>query len=237
MTTPDPNKEVLSQINTIENDLRELHGKAQFNSLHSELSNLQGTIGGFNNQIIVIRKRGYVFEKGLEAQAQKLNRDWISIHANIKRRIDQEAFNLKTDLANVEGQVTRLVAMRSNPAAARSRISAVRSTVDNFDSKVTAAENVIKNMYAVMESEASSLTSLLTRIDWTLDELNSATFRLIATEGIIMAVEAVWVDGKEDKDDPKGVLYLTDQRLLFERKQEVATKKVLFVATEKKLVQ
>jgi hypothetical protein len=33
------------------------------------------------------------------------------------------------------------------------------------------------------------------------------------------------------------VLYLTDQRLLFEQKEKVATKKVLFVATEKKLVQ
>ncbi len=53
-----------------------------------------------------------------------------------------------------------------------------------------------------------------------------------------MAVEAVWLkDGKEDKDDPKGVLYLTDQRLLFEQKQQVATKKILFITTESQKVQ
>ena len=41
-----------------------------------------------------------------------------------------------------------------------------------------------------------------------------------------MGVKAVWTkDGKEDKSDPEGTLYLTDQRLLFEQKEEVATKK------------
>jgi len=53
-----------------------------------------------------------------------------------------------------------------------------------------------------------------------------------------MAVEAVWIQsGKESGEDPKGVLYLTDQRLIFEQKQEIATKKFLFIATEKQKVQ
>lgn len=53
-----------------------------------------------------------------------------------------------------------------------------------------------------------------------------------------MAVEAVWTrDGKEDGSDPKGVIYLTDQRLLFEQKQEIATKKFLFITTATEKVQ
>ena len=53
-----------------------------------------------------------------------------------------------------------------------------------------------------------------------------------------MAVKAVWCkDVKERNDDPEGVLYLTDQRLIFEQKEEVATKKILFITTEKKKVQ
>ena len=40
-----------------------------------------------------------------------------------------------------------------------------------------------------------------------------------------------------DKDGVGGVLFLTDQRLLFEQKEEVVTKKVLFIATEKQKVQ
>ena len=46
-----------------------------------------------------------------------------------------------------------------------------------------------------------------------------------------MAVRATWQKGGED--NPQGILYLTDQRLLFEQKQEIGAKKVLFITTEK----
>jgi hypothetical protein len=50
-----------------------------------------------------------------------------------------------------------------------------------------------------------------------------------------LAVKAKW--DRDGKDDPKGILYLTDQRMAFERKEDVATKKVLFITTEKEKVQ
>jgi hypothetical protein len=39
------------------------------------------------------------------------------------------------------------------------------------------------------------------------------------------------------KEGPEGVLYLTDERLIFEQKENIATKKVLFITTEKEKVQ
>ena len=55
---------------------------------------------------------------------------------------------------------------------------------------------------------------------------------------MVRAVKALWTrDEQEDKTDPKGILFLTDQRLLFEQREEIATKKVLFVTTERKKVQ
>jgi hypothetical protein len=78
----------------------------------------------------------------------------------------------------------------------------------------------------------------LYKLEWTLTELSEASFELLATESPLMAVKAVWAtEGKQKKDDPEGVLFLTDLRLLFEQKEKIATKKVLFVATEKKKVQ
>ncbi len=65
--------------------------------------------------------------------------------------------------------------------------------------------------------------------------LAEAKFKLLPTEGLYAAVEAKW--DRDGKDDPKGLLYLTDQRLLFEQKEDVATKKFLFIATEKEKVQ
>jgi hypothetical protein len=75
-------------------------------------------------------------------------------------------------------------------------------------------------------------------VEWAFKQVAEATFQLLPTEAAIMAVKATWVKGeKEDNDDPQGILYLTDQRLLFEQKQELATKKVLFITTQKEKVQ
>jgi hypothetical protein len=69
-------------------------------------------------------------------------------------------------------------------------------------------------------------------------QLAEATFQLLPTECGIAAVKGVWCKtSKEQKGDPEGVLYLTDQRIIFEEKEEVVTKKVLFLATEKQKVQ
>jgi hypothetical protein len=58
------------------------------------------------------------------------------------------------------------------------------------------------------------------------------------TEAAVFAVGVVSLQGsKGSPDDPKGILYLTDQRLIFEQKQEIATKKFLFITTEKQKVQ
>jgi len=54
----------------------------------------------------------------------------------------------------------------------------------------------------------------------------------------VRAVKATWTrDEKKDKEDPEGILFLTDQRLIFEQREEIATKKVLFITTERKKVQ
>jgi hypothetical protein len=66
--------------------------------------------------------------------------------------------------------------------------------------------------------------------------MEQASFGLIATEAPVEAVPANWKK-PDDKDGVEGVLFLTDQRLIFEQKEEVATKKVLFITTEKQKVQ
>jgi hypothetical protein len=63
---------------------------------------------------------------------------------------------------------------------------------------------------------------------------HAATFSLQPGESPLDITPATYL---RDKDEgPEGLLYLTNFRLLFEQKEEIATKKVLFVATEKELI-
>jgi DNA-directed RNA polymerase subunit RPC12/RpoP len=107
-----------------------------------------------------------------------------------------------------------------------------------LEDKAQSAENTVNGMYNSFSSQVSSLTGRLDEIDYLLTQLSEAKFSLLPTEGGIMAVKAIWCKNvKEQDDDPEGVLYLTDQRLIFEQKEEVATKKFLFITTETKKVQ
>lgn len=97
---------------------------------------------------------------------------------------------------------------------------------------------MIRGMVDTLNKETNMLKQHLEHITWAFDQLAASTVRLHAAEGLIEVVEAVWApNGKEDKDDPKGFLVLTDQRMIFEQDEEIATKKVLFITTAKERVQ
>ena len=110
--------------------------------------------------------------------------------------------------------------------------------MEMLEDQVRSAENTVNGMYNSFEQQVNILDTHLDEIDYMLAQLAEAKFSLLPTEGGLRAIKAVWCkDVKERDDDPEGVLYLTDQRLLFEQKEQVATKKILFITTEKKLVQ
>jgi DNA-directed RNA polymerase subunit RPC12/RpoP len=237
MTTQDPNQQILNEINSIESDFRELHSKVQLSSARDSVNEMDSTIGQLDSRIATLRTRGYAFGKDLESKSKDLKRRWQMKAPNIKRKIEQESREMETELNRLEPQVRSLAPMKARPAAAKGRVSSIRSAVSNLESRVNAAANVVSGMYEGESTEFDTLERELKLAEYALDQIDGASFSLAATEAVIRAVEAVMVEGKEDKDDPKGTLFLTDQRILFEQKQEVPTKKVLFVATEKKMVQ
>ncbi|HEX7474904.1 MAG TPA: hypothetical protein VF318_02975, partial [Dehalococcoidales bacterium] len=145
---------------------------------------------------------------------------------------------LLNSLRPIEMQMPQLNATASNPAAARGLLGSMQSSVNMLESKVSATERSIEGMYDQFNNQVYQFTKHLNEIEYLVTQLAEATFQLLPTEGGIAAIKAVWCKtGKEQKGDPEGVLYLTDQRILFEQKEEIVTKKVLFVATEKQKVQ
>jgi len=107
-----------------------------------------------------------------------------------------------------------------------------------LEGNVSAAERQIEVSYQAFNNQVNLVKEHLAALEWMLTQLTEAKFTLLPTESGIAAIKAVWSkEAKEKDDDPEGVLYLTDQRLLFEQKEELATKKVLFIATEKQKVQ
>jgi hypothetical protein len=238
MTTTSPAEELAHEISALQTQVGWLQEGVRLSTLKDAVEDIQTTVESLDQRLAGLRGRGYVFEKGLEAQATDYAQQWNKLYPSVAQQISAQAARLQGSLVPLETQVNQLAGMSNNPAAARPMLASLKTGIDTLKDKVSASERSIGGMYDQFNQQLSALTSHLDKVDWTLSQLAEASFQLLATEAGIMAVKAVWAkSGKEGKGDPQGVLYLTDQRLIFERKEEVATKKVLFIATEKETVQ
>ena len=238
MTTPSPAQEIASEISSLQSKINSLQQSVRLTKARDAVEDLQTTVNGMAQRVATLRTRGYFFEKDLENQAQSFVESWALLYPNLQVQINMQSSVLINSLRPIEMQMPQLAAAASSPGMARGLLTSLQSAVSQLESKVSAAEQTIEGMYDQFNKQVYTTTKHLDEIEYLVAQLAEASFQLLPSEGGIAAVKAVWCKtGKEQKGDPEGVLYLTDQRIIFEQKEEIATKKVLFVVTQKEKVQ
>lgn len=230
--------EISQQVTSLQNEVTSMQEKVRLSGARDSVEDIQTTVNSMDQRIANLRQNGYVFEKQLENQVTDLMDQWVDLYPSVKAQIDSQSQTLLNNMRGVEAQMHQLNNQRSNLNIAQSLVGTVENKVNSLKGQITAAESTISGMYDQFSQQVNQLKYHLDGIEWMLTELAEASFQLLPTEAGIAAVKAVYYKGgKEKKDDPEGILFTTDQRLIFERKEDVTTKKVLFVATEKEKVQ
>jgi hypothetical protein len=176
-----------------------------------------------------LRTRGYAFRSFLENKIQVLTDKWRQTRASVSQEIDKRTRELDQEADKAESVLRQAAA--SGQAAAVSR---AESAISTLESKVRAAASAVEAMYNTFEQNVNQTGAQVDEVEWLLNQIDEACFQLHPAEDPVMACEAEYME--TEKEGPKGILYLTDERLIFERKEQVATKKVLFIATEKETV-
>lgn len=238
MTTPEPIEQLNSLYNSLRDELQSLQSKVRLTDAREAISEFETKIKGLPQTIHNLRTRHYTFETTLENQATELGQRWNSLRPSVEAFINDQTLWLEGALRPLDSRLTYISGQLNNPDSMLGLAQELERDVNNLSSKIDEAEASAARMYEELSEQFNPLSKHLDDLDYTLDQVEQACFKLLSSEAILMAIKATWTrDGKEDKDDPQGVLYLSDRRLIFEQKQEVATKKVLFITTERKLVQ
>jgi predicted nucleic acid-binding Zn-ribbon protein len=233
-----PAAQLAQEIDSLQTKLNDLQQDVRMATVRDEIEDIENKANGLPEKIKKLRGQGYVFENDLESRAADLKERWIAQKPYILQQVDQQSRDLDMEVSPVEVAMHQLSLRRDNVEQAQLYLNSAKSAISTLEGKVEAAKRSIQGMYDSFSSELDKLQARFDKLDWMLTQVAQATFRLLGTEAAVMAVEAIWIkDGKEDKDDPKGIFYLTDQRILFEQKQEIATKKFLFITTETQKVQ
>ncbi|KAB2860824.1 MAG: hypothetical protein F9K46_09360 [Anaerolineae bacterium] len=107
-------------------------------------------------------------------------------------------------------------------------ISQLDGAMSRLSSEVDGAKRRIEGMYGEIPNNVSQTVSQIYLIETYLERAGEASFPLLAGEAIYMVVEAEWKKGKDKDDNPDGLLYITNQRVVMEQKEKVGKKLGMF---------
>lgn len=226
---------VAQDASALQYSLQRLQSDGSLEDIETDIASLDSNLNHVLDLLESARAKGYAFQKDLEEIAYQAAAQWQGMREQVLNALKGQSAVLSNRFTPLGGQVQTVNRLLGNPAAAGQQIRVAHNQVNELLVDVGRIRSDLEGTYAEIESQVYQLTNRLTQIHWALDQIQQARFQLEKTEDLVMAVGARW--DQSGKDDPEGILYITDQRLIFERKEKVATKKVLFLTMASELVQ
>ncbi len=223
------------EVSNLERELDDLKSTSSLENIRSDIYNLDSELNNALNLLESAREKGYVYQKEIDDIAYQMKSQWDLVRPKVEAAVENNSVELQNQLNTLTPSIQRLNRVIGNSSVAEPALRDASSLTNDLLRNAQGVEREIENNYNDIENQLHQLNSRLTQIHWALDQLSKAKIELETGEELVMAAPARW--DKESTEDPEGVLYLTSKRLIFEQKEKIATKKVLFVTTASELVQ
>ncbi|MCC6601733.1 MAG: hypothetical protein IT327_00915 [Anaerolineae bacterium] len=210
--------ELTAQISSVQDKFERLAAQAELEDVFSAVGDIDNKLTQLPFDLEALRDRGYVHSGQLEDRLEALDDQWDELRPRVEKALTEQVQRLDTELDQAERQMSRLT--NANAAVVKS----VDTAVDTLGSRVTAARGAVAGLYEGINTELHKIEFSLGQVQKMLDLVaGSQEIRLQEAEGPLLAVPAQWQ--QDGEDGPEGYLFITDQRLLFEQREEVVTKK------------
>jgi hypothetical protein len=229
MASRSVSEESRAKLGELQDQLGDLQESLSLAAIQDDMEEIQSTLTLLPTEIENLRSRGYAFRSFLERKVEVLTSQWEDASRQISREVPRLARELQREADEAER------ALHQALGGGTVQIARAESAVEALEHRVDGAQSSVRAMYETLQQNVNQTKSQVRQIEWLLDQVDQASFKLRPAEDAVAACKAQFMESQ--KDGPKGVLYLTDERLIFEQKEKKATKKVLFIATEKETVQ
>jgi hypothetical protein len=209
-------EELQLEVTRIETEFEKLEKQSQLSTIYDAIGRFDSRLVEYPLTVDASRNRGYVHSGQLEDQLEALDDKWDAVRPRVEVALREQVQRLDRELDDTERKVNRM----TNAAA----VKAGETAVNSLSRQISAAESAVEGLYQSLETELDAIGYRLNSIGRMLDRFEeSPEIRLYEAEGPLLAVEAEWQqDGEEG---PDGFLFLTDQRFMFEQREEVVTKR------------
>ncbi|MEI2612070.1 MAG: hypothetical protein V9G20_25830 [Candidatus Promineifilaceae bacterium] len=212
--------EIITQIQGLQSRYASLESDAQLSSVYEAIGELDNRLAEIPLELDALRARGYVHSGQLEDRLEVLDEQWDGTRPRVEAMLGEQVNRLDNDMDTVGLTMNRINGQN------RATLSAAETALSGLQSKISAARSGVAGLYEGLLTSLHEIEAQLDQVEWMMTQFDeSPEVDLREAEGPLMAVEAEWQQNGEE--GPDGVLYLTDQRLMFEQKEEVTTKKFL----------
>lgn len=226
-STGNQSDELANRMAMVRSDWERVAGMVALASLFDVLENLTTDLDSTDQLVADVRARGYRFGRDWETQLRTLRSRWPQQRSQALRLLESERRVLQSAARDVEMLLQRASRDAGLISTAESRVNDLQFNVSRAEARVRETFDGVEEQTAVLRQEVEGALALL-------DALDTASFNLLPDEHAVAMCNCTWTS---DAQEPEGRLFLTDSRLIFEQYQKVATKKILFITTEKELVQ
>ncbi|GMQ78600.1 MAG: hypothetical protein BMS9Abin02_1121 [Anaerolineae bacterium] len=231
MSSSSGSQDIQRQVDSIQREFSRLEDQAEFTDVHSTIGQIEERLAEYPLELKALEQRGYLHTRQIHELLDMLKGQWRKTAPQLRLSLRKE----ENKITSAVKGTSRLVSQAKS--GRQSSIASAKKSLDDLERKLRAADQTLRSQYGNTDSELYGVKTSLTRAEWMMDQLDeSSEIKLRTGEGPLLAVESEW---HRDKDEgPKGLLFLTDQRLLFEQKEKIVTKKRFGIFTaESKMVQ
>jgi chromosome segregation ATPase len=194
--------------------VNELQDEMMLKDVEDELTELENQVRTLERNLVDLRARGYAVEKSLEADIAVLSAQWDRIKERAEATLEHQSKMVGDQFGIIQANLSELMSKSDELSKARPSYIQLKSAIASAEARADAAEDAVLDQFDEYADEVESLSAHFEWIDWALDAVSTASFRLLAGESIVSAVEAAWE--RTTGEPANGILYLTDQRLLWE---------------------
>ena len=185
-----------------------------------KLGDVATEIAGLPGEIAGLRQRGYAFAGYLERKTEVLKEQWDAVQQQVRGAVSNEIARVQGQYSAISGLSGKLDGQWSDKGKQQVHDEIDRA-ISDVTSAVSAARSRIEGMYGEVPGNVSQTKSQIGVIQRYLKQADEATVTWKPTEAIFMVHEAEWVRSGKGKQDPDGLIFLTDQRLIFEQNEKV----------------
>ena len=217
------------------NELIETIGKVQEAAMLSpvgdDLDEIGVLVSRLSADLSQVRQRGFVHQAQLDSQVEDLVGRWDQLCEQVADAL----YERQTELVASSNRLLDTVDRLYEPGVDRATVESCWTGIRALQSRIESAHKSLTNLYDDYSAELEKVAAVIDRVEWMLDQIEAGKFKLLEGEAPIRTASALWVQQGEEEGE-KGLLHLTDQRILYEQKEERTTEKFLFVSVKKETI-